>query len=399
MVAIQDVKTDTQQRIKTNLSEFDRVIGGGFVAGSVTLIGGDPGIGKSTIAMQVANELAKNDHKVIYVSGEESLEQIKMRGERLQAVASKLFLFSAVNVLDIETALAQEIPKLIIIDSIQTVYHPELLSSPGSVGQVREAAAYLIRLAKEKNISLILIGHVTKEGTIAGPKVLEHMVDTVLYFEGERTQNYRILRCIKNRFGSTDELGIFEMKNVGLQGVANPSDIFLQANLESVPGSMIVPVLEGTRSFLIEIQALATKSYLNLPRRVFTGIDNNRAAIIIAVLEKKCGLHLFSQDIFVNVVGGVRVEEPAADLGIALAIASSFREKSFEKRITAVGEIGLGSEIRAVTNIEKRINEAVRLGFKACIVPHSNLQAIEGKYKDIEIIPVRTLPEALAKLF
>jgi DNA repair protein RadA/Sms len=265
------------------------------------------------------------------------------------------------------------------------------------VGQVREAAAYLVRMAKENDISLVMVGHVTKDGALAGPKVLEHMVDTVLYFEGERTQNFRILRCIKNRFGSTNEIGIFDMQSAGLQEVSNPSEIFLQDNSLNVPGSMVVSALEGTRSFLVEVQSLVAHSSLSMPRRTFTGIDNNRAAIIIAVLEKKCGFMLGAEDIFINVVGGVRLEEPAADLGIALAIISSFKELSFAKRIAAIGEIGLSGELRTVSNIEKRINEVEKLGFDSCIIPEGNFKNLKNKFA-IELISAKTLPEVFAKI-
>ncbi len=399
LIAINDVQTANYPRLKTAVEEFDRVTGGGFVPGSVTLIGGDPGIGKSTISLQIAQALAVQKAPVLYVSGEESLEQLKMRGERLNALSENIFLFSETNVIEIENALKNIQPGLIIIDSIQTVYHPEVLSSPGSVGQVREAAAYLIKMAKNKNISLVLIGHVTKEGAIAGPKVLEHMVDTVLYFEGERSQNFRILRSIKNRYGSTNEIGIFDMQSDGLAEVKNPSEIFLNDNSLRIPGSMVVPALEGTRSFLVEVQALVAGSSLSMPRRTFTGVDPNRAAIIAAVLEKKCGLYLSTRDIFVNVAGGVRLDEPAADLALALAIASSFKEQSVDKRLAAAGEIGLGSEIRPVANIEKRLNEVAKLGFEACVIPAGNLKTTEGKFPGLELIAVKTLPEALAKVF
>lgn len=397
--SIKDVKTDTYQRTQTAIAEFDRVLGGGFVPGSVSLIGGDPGIGKSTLALQIAQALAVKKQKVLYISGEESLEQLKLRGERLKTLDEDIYLFSAINVQEIENQVKKVNPSLLIVDSIQTVYHPEMVSSPGSVGQVREAANFLIRVAKEKNIALLLLGHVTKEGMLAGPKVLEHMVDTVLYFEGERAQNYRILRSIKNRFGSTNEIGIFEMRQEGLCEVKNPSEIFLQNDTLNIPGAMIVPVLEGTRSFLVEVQSLVSPSTLSMPRRTFTGIDANRAAIIIAVLEKKCGLVLGHSDVFINVVGGVQVEEPGADLGIALAIASSFKEIGFNRKIAAIGEIGLGSELRSVSNIEKRLNEAGKLGFKACVIPAVDVQNLQKKFQDLELIAAHTLPEALAKLF
>jgi len=398
-VPINDVTVSKYKRLNTGIEEFDRVVGGGFVRGSVTLIGGDPGIGKSTISLQITNQIASSSNKVLYISGEESLEQIKMRGERLAALSENIYLLSETNIFEIEAVIKKTNPLLVIIDSIQTMYHPEIVSSPGSVSQVRESASYLIKYVKEKNISLVLVGHVTKEGSLAGPKVLEHIVDTVLYFEGERSQNFRILRCIKNRFGSTNEIGIFDMQAKGLIEIKNTSEIFVQDEYLKIPGSMIVAALEGTRSFLIEIQSLVSNSAFNMPRRTFTGIDTNRAAIIIAVLEKKCNFLLNQQDIFINVVGGVHVEETAADLGVALAIASSYKDSSINKKIAAIGEIGLGSEIRPVANIVKRINEAEKLGFTACIIPQGNLKIAREKFKKIELISVKTLSEAISKVF
>ncbi|MDR1453994.1 MAG: DNA repair protein RadA [Candidatus Margulisbacteria bacterium] len=396
IISLDSVNAGAETRLTTGLAEFDRVLGGGFCGGSITLLGGEPGIGKSTISLQLASALATRGLKTLYISGEESAQQIKLRADRLGAAGQNIALLCATNILEIEKAIQEYRPALTIIDSIQTIYHPDLPAAPGSVGQVRESAAWLIRFLKDNNFAAIFIGHVTKEGALAGPKVLEHMVDTVLYFEGERSHNFRIVRGIKNRFGSTNEIGIFDMRAEGLVEVPNASELFIQNDLD-IPGTMVTACLEGSRSFLVEIQALAARSALSLPRRTVTGLDYNRAAIILAVLEKKCGLELSAQDIFLNVVGGVKVNDTGADLAIALAVASSFRETIFGRKICAFGEIGLGGELRSVGQIEKRLNEAEKLGFAAAVFPPSNLKNLPKKYA-LELITPRTLAEALAKI-
>ncbi|MDR2431373.1 MAG: DNA repair protein RadA, partial [Candidatus Margulisbacteria bacterium] len=393
-VPLNKIPAGQEARLPTGIAEFDRVLGGGFCAGSVTLLGGEPGIGKSTISLQIARALAGQNLKTLYVSGEESPQQIKLRAERLGAVSENIALLCATNIHDIEKAVQEYRPALAVIDSIQTIYHPELPSAPGSVGQVREASAWLIRFLKDNNFPAIFIGHVTKEGALAGPKTLEHMVDTVLYFEGDRSQNFRLVRGIKNRFGSTNELGVFDMRAEGLVEIPDVSKVFIQNTLET-PGSVVTACLEGSRSFLVEIQALAASSALSLPRRTVTGLDYNRAAIILAVLEKKCGLRLSAQDIFLNAAGGVRIDDTAADLAVALAVASSFRETAFDRRLCAFGELGLGGELRPVSNAEKRLNEAEKLGFTTAILPQASAQNLAKKYK-LEIIAPRTLAEALA---
>ncbi|GBR72856.1 DNA repair protein RadA [Candidatus Termititenax aidoneus] len=396
IIALDAVSAGRETRLATGIAEFDRTLGGGFCGGSITLLGGEPGIGKSTISLQIAGALAAKGLKTLYISGEESPQQIKLRAERLHTAAQNIALLCATNILEIEKAIQEYNPALTIIDSIQTIYHPDIPAAPGSVGQVRESAAWLIRFLKDNNFAAIFIGHVTKEGALAGPKVLEHMVDTVLYFEGERSQNFRLVRGIKNRFGSTNEIGIFDMRAEGLVEVPNASELFIQSNLD-IPGTMVTACLEGSRSFLVEIQALAARSALSMPRRTITGLDYNRAAIILAVLEKKCGLELSAQDIFLNVVGGVKVNDTGADLAIALAVVSSFREMIFGRKICAFGEIGLGGELRSVSNIEKRLYEAEKLGFATAVMPQGNLKNLQKKYS-LELIAPRTLAEALAKI-
>lgn len=396
LVTLDKVSSNAESRLATGLKEFDRVIGGGFCTGSITLLGGEPGIGKSTISLQIAKALAEKNLKTLYVSGEESPQQIKLRAERLNCVSEQIAMLGATNIYEIEKAVKDYQPTLTIIDSIQTIYHPEIPSAPGSVNQVREASAWLIRYLKDNNCAAVFIGHVTKEGALAGPKVLEHIVDTVLYFEGEHSQNFRIVRGIKNRFGSTNEIGIFDMRAEGLTEIPDASKLFIQNEL-NIPGTMVTACLEGSRSFLVEVQALTAASALSMPRRTVTGLDYNRAALILAVLEKKCGLRLSTQDVFLNAAGGVRVNDPAADLAIALAAASSFRETSFGKRICAVGEIGLGGELRPVSYIEKRLNEAEKLGFTTVVLPQGNVKNLQKKYK-LELITPQTVSEALAKL-
>lgn len=361
-----------EERIKSGMEEFDRILGGGIVAGSVVLVGGDPGIGKSTLMLEIAGFISKKVGKVLYVSGEESAKQTKMRARRVEVSSDNIYILSEVNLERIETNIRELHPDLIVIDSIQSLYRSDLSSAPGTISQVRECAASLVYLAKAENIPLFIVGHVTKEGSIAGPRVLEHMVDTVLYFEGDLHHQFRILRAVKNRFGSTNEIGVFEMKERGLIEVKNPSEIFLSERPKKVAGSVVVPCIEGTRPLLVEVQALVGKSSLAVPRRMVSGFDYNRASITFAILEKRIGLFLGNQDIFVNIAGGVRIEEPAMDLGVCIAVASSFKNRPVPQDMVVVGEVGLAGEVRGVTQIDKRIKEAARLGFKYCILPKNN---------------------------
>ena len=395
-VSFEQIEKDEIPRFKTSLNEFDRVLGGGLVPGSLVLLGGDPGIGKSTLMMQMAISL--KNQAILYITGEESVRQIKLRAERLQASNAKNILLLAETNLDlILDVIESGSPELVIIDSIQTMYRPGLESSPGSVSQVRESAALLLRLAKTHGIPIILVGHVTKEGMIAGPKVIEHMVDTVLQFEGEAHHAYRILRALKNRFGSTNEIGIFEMHENGLQEVTNPSEIFLSERQYGSSGSTVVASIEGSRPILIEVQALVTPTSYGLPQRTSTGFDLRRLALLLAVLEKRVGLNLGQQDVFVNIAGGIRIDEPAVDLGIATSITSSLRDVPVDSSSVAVGEIGLGGEIRTIGQIEKRIHEATKLGFKRIVIPQNNLR----NYKQsggIEIIGVDKIEKAIEVL-
>lgn len=369
-----NVTFDQHPRIVARSQEFNRVLGGGIVRGSVVLIGGDPGIGKSTLMLQEGVELARQDFAVLYVTGEESISQTKLRAERLGLNSQHLYILAETDVNNISSNVERLNPQLVIIDSIQTVYQPAFESSPGSISQVRECTLEFIKLAKVKNIPIVLIGHVTKEGYLAGPKVLEHMVDVLLYFEGDRDHFYRILRSIKNRFGSTREIGVFEMKEKGLEEVENPSALFLEQRKDNISGSTVICTLEGTRPFLVEIQALVTPTNYGLPQRTATGIDRKRLSLLLAVLEKRVGLGLGSCDVFVNAAGGARIDDPSADLGILTAIASSFQDRIVNADTVILGEIGLGGEIRAVPQIDKRLNEAAKLGFKKAIVPKYNLK-------------------------
>jgi DNA repair protein RadA/Sms len=395
-VPMTEVDTVESERIKTGLEEFDRVVGGGVVLGSVCLLGGDPGIGKSTLMMQVASRL--QDQIVLYITGEESVKQIKLRSERLQFPASeKLLLLAETNMEIVNDLLSRTEPDLVIVDSIQTMYRPELESAPGSVSQVRESTALLMKIAKTKGIPVFIIGHVTKEGIIAGPRVVEHMVDTVLQFEGERHHAYRILRAIKNRFGSTNEIGIFEMLETGLREVQNPSEVFLSERAYGASGSTVVASMEGTRPILVEVQALVTPTSYSMPQRTSTGIDYRRLSLLLAVLEKRVGLHLSSYDVFVNIAGGVRIEEPAVDLGIAASIASSLRDIPVDSQSVAVGEIGLGGEIRTISHVEKRVQEARKLGFKRMIIPKNNLKRMKSA-DSIALVGVETVGQAMEEL-
>lgn len=401
-VLLQDVKTQESQRVTVDIAELDRVLGGGVVRGSMVLIGGDPGIGKSTISLQLCRQLAKKGKRVLYVSGEESVQQTKMRADRLGTGSSEnLYIVNATDIDAIVEFIKKFLPDLVIIDSIQVVYTSVLSSSAGSVGQIRQCASILTQLAKQTGIAVFLIGHVTKEGTLAGPRVLEHIVDTVLYFEGERFSSHRILRAIKNRFGSTNEIGVFEMGQNGLVEVSNPSEIFLAERPKEVSGSVVVPVLEGTRPILVEIQALVTKASFGVIRRKAQGIDYNRLSLLAAVLEKRLSLHLFDKDIFANIVGGMKIDDPALDMAICLAIGSSFFDKIIPFDIVVIGEIGLSSEVRSVTNVLLRVQEAAKLGFKKCILPLSNYKACkqEPRLKEIELISVGDLKSAFDYLW
>ena len=390
---IQHIDFKIEERISSGIAELDRVLGGGIVAGSVILVGGDPGIGKSTLMLQAANSFAG---KVLYVSGEESARQIRMRAERLGALSSTLELLTETNIFAIEKAAEETKPKLMIIDSIQTMYRDDIPAAPGSVSQVRECAAYLTRLAKTSHLPVFIVGHVTKEGNLAGPRILEHIVDTVLYFEGEQHKQFRILRGVKNRFGSISEVGIFEMKENGLMTVTNPSEVFLSERPVGQSGSAVTAVIEGTRPLLLEIQALVSPTKMVIPRRAVVGVDYNRAAIIIAVLERRLGLKLGGMDIFINVAGGVSVDEPAADLPIAAAIASCYHNKPIEASTVLIGEVGLAGEVRAVDHIEARVREAEKLGFRSVILPRGNQSLI--KKAKIEVIGVADLKQALNDL-
>ncbi len=389
-----NVKLEEEERISTDLEELDRVLGGGLVKGSLTLVGGDPGIGKSTLLIQVANNISSKGLKVLYVSGEESAKQIKIRSERLSVKAQELYLLSETNMEIINNAIENLNPNILVIDSIQTVFSPNIESAPGSVSQVREVTSTLMKLAKPREIATFIVGHVTKEGAIAGPRVLEHMVDTVLYFEGERHHTYRILRGVKNRFGSTNEIGVFEMRDIGLIQVKNPSEMLLAGRPTNTAGSVVVPSMEGTRPMLVEIQALVSYTAFGMPRRVATGIDYNRVVLMMAVLEKKAGLQMQNFDSYINIVGGIQTREPAIDLGIICSIASSFKEKEINSQTVVMGEVGLTGELRTISFIEQRLREAAKLGFKTAIIPKSNLKGL-GKIDNMKVVGVASINEAL----
>ncbi|MGY3716702.1 DNA repair protein RadA [Sutcliffiella cohnii] len=391
---ITSIESRKEPRIRTEMKELNRVLGGGIVQGSLVLIGGDPGIGKSTLLLQVCAQLAQNKQRVLYLSGEESVQQTKLRADRLNVSADELFVLAETDFEFISKAIDEVKPGFVIVDSIQTIYHPAVTSAPGSVSQVRECTSELMRIAKTKNIAIFIVGHVTKEGAIAGPRLLEHMVDTVLYFEGERHHTYRILRSVKNRFGSTNEMGIFEMKEEGLREVANPSEIFLEERSKGAAGSTVVASMEGTRPVLVEIQALISPTSFGNPRRMATGIDHNRVSLIMAVLEKRAGLLLQNQDAYLKVAGGVKLDEPAIDLAVAVSIASSFRNQSTEATDVVIGEVGLTGEVRRVSRIEQRVQEAAKLGFKRIIIPERNLGGWTPP-EGIVILGVSTINQAL----
>lgn len=399
-IPLTEVSTEAEERVKTGMAELDRVLGGGIVNGSLVLVGGDPGIGKSTLLLQVCGKLASSQ-KVLYISGEESVKQIKIRADRLSVNHPNILMVSETNFEAVEKLIDDIKPQVVILDSIQTVYSQELTSAPGSVSQVREVTGHLMRIAKGLGMTIFVVGHVTKEGAIAGPRVLEHMVDTVLYFEGERHQNYRILRAVKNRFGSTNELGLFEMHQEGLIEVGNPSGLLLDGRAKDQSGSVVVASLEGTRPMLLEVQALVTPTSFQMPRRMATGIDYNRLTMLMAVLEKKVGMQLYSYDAYVNVVGGIKLDEPACDLGVIASVAGSFRNKPIASDIVVMGEVGLTGEVRPVSQADKRIMEAKRMGFKKCILPSGNKVGMicETAESPVDLLYVATVEEALGFLF
>lgn len=393
-VRLKDVQFDREERFSTQIKELDIVLGGGIVGGSLILVGGDPGIGKSTLLLQVANNIARQGKVVLYVSGEESVKQTKLRAGRLEADSESIYIVSENNIDRIKFHVEALKPEVLIVDSIQTVYAPEVVSAPGSVSQVREATNQFMNIAKKFGVCTFLVGHVTKQGAIAGPKILEHMVDTVLYFEGEGHNLFRILRSVKNRFGSTNEIGVFEMTSKGLVEVDNPSKIFLSNSETNAPGSIVVPALEGTRTVLVEMQCLVSHTSYNLPRRMAIGIDYNKLVLLTAVLEKKVGMSLYEQDIYLNVVGGVTIDEPSADLAIVMAVASSHRDVIVPKDMIIFGEVGLTGEIRAVNQVQQRINEAAKMGFKKAIIPHANLEGL-ARPEDFTVIGLKHIGEML----
>lgn len=397
-VPIDAVIIDDECRIRTGIGEFDRVLGGGLVAGSLVLIGGDPGIGKSTLMLQALYGLARQGIKVLYVSGEESVKQIRLRSKRLETVSSGLLVASEVDLDHILEMVSSQKPDVLVIDSIQTMYNPDLASAPGSVTQVRESAMRLMILAKKSGVPTFIVGHVTKEGAIAGPRLLEHMVDTVLYFEGDRGHVFRILRAVKNRFGSTNEIGVFEMKEKGLEEVPNPSAVFLSERPESAPGSVVTACMEGSRPILVELQALASSTSFGTPRRTILGLDQNRVALLVAVMEKKLGMHLMGHDIFMNVAGGVRVDEPAVDMGIIAAVASSLLDRAVPEGHIVMGEVGLTGEVRAIGQVEARVAEIRKMGFTRCLLPESNVRRMT-RVDGIEVIGIRTVGQAVETLF
>jgi DNA repair protein RadA/Sms len=397
-VSIDSIHLNADYRLQTNIHEFDRVLGGGLVPGSMVLVGGDPGIGKSTLMLQALYGLSKANHKVLYVSGEESVRQIKMRSDRLKTTHSNMWIVSETDLTEIHPMIESVKPDVLVADSIQTLYSPDLTAAPGTVSQVREAAMQIMQIAKKRNLPVFIVGHVTKEGAIAGPRLLEHMVDTVLSFEGDRNHVFRILRSVKNRFGSTNEIGVFEMKDSGLEEVANPSAVFLSERPVNVPGSVVTASMEGTRPILVEIQALASRTVFGNPRRTVLGLDNNRVAVLVAVAEKKAGLNLMQHDIFMNVTGGVKVDEPAVDMGILTAVASSFLDQAVPNHTAVFGEIGLTGEIRPISHLETRLAETTKMGFQRCLIPMSNLKRMNQK-PQIELIGIRDVQQVMLYLF
>jgi len=397
-VRIDSVEVKSDSRVKTGMAEFDRVLGGGIVDGSLTLIGGDPGIGKSTLMLQVLSSLACTGKKCLYVSGEESVLQLSMRGKRLESLGASLFVVSETDLNAILAMVEHARYDALVIDSIQTVFHPDVASTPGSVTQIREASMQFMKLAKSTGIPVFLVGHVTKVGAIAGPRIMEHMVDTVLYFEGDKSHVFRILRAVKNRFGSTNEIGVFEMNEAGLAQVPNPSAVFLAERAAVSPGSVVTACMEGTRPILVEIQGLVSSSGLGTPRRTILGLDNHRVALIMAVMEKRLGMNLSGLDVFMNVAGGVKIVEPGADLAIASALASSFLDKAMDQKTIFIGEIGLTGEIRSVGHVQARIKEAAKMGFNRCLVPSGAIKQL-SKIKGMTIESVSFLKDAMGVSF
>ncbi len=394
-VPLSSVSAEAEERLETGIKEFDRVLGGGIVPGSLVLVGGDPGIGKSTLLLQVCRLLSDQGRSVLYISGEESLKQIKLRAERIGDFSERLLFLCETNLETVRSVMEKQRPAAAVIDSIQTMYSEDVASAPGSVSQVRETTNVLMQLAKGMNIAVFIVGHVTKEGAVAGPRVLEHMVDTVLYFEGDRHASYRILRGVKNRFGSTDEIGVFEMGQAGLAEVMNPSEYMLSGKPDSASGSVVACSIEGTRPILVEIQALVCQSNFGMPRRTAAGTDYNRVNLLMAVLEKRAGLALSSYDAYVNIAGGIRMNEPAIDLGIVMAIASSYKNRPARERMMVFGEVGLSGEVRAVNMPEQRVAEARKLGFLACMLPEVSKDKIKTA-EGIELIGVKNIREAIA---
>ncbi len=393
-VSINSIESKEEERFTTDINELDRVLGGGIVKGSLVLVGGDPGIGKSTLLIQVSSNVANLGKTVLYITGEESESQIKMRAKRLGINSENLYIFAENNLSIIESYLESVNPELIILDSIQTVFSPEISSAPGTVSQIKEGTSKFMKISKKMGISTFIVGHVTKEGSLAGPKLLEHMVDTVLYFEGERYNTYRLVRAVKNRFGSTNELGVFEMRDLGLVELDNPSKILISEKSKDVAGSVIISTVEGTRPMLLELQALVSPTSFGIPKRTSTGVDYNRVGMLLAVLEKRVGLQIQNQDVYINIVGGIKINEPSIDLGIAISVASSFRNIPIDEDIAVTGEVGLTGEVRAVSFIEKRIAECKKLGFKKIVVPRSNYDVVK-ETKGIEIWPVDNLRQAI----
>ena len=395
-VLISNVKTEEQLRLCSGIGELDRVLGGGIVRGSLVLVGGDPGIGKSTLLLQMCREIVAQHKKILYISGEESLSQIKMRAERLGVFGGELLLLCETDLELVEGAIDKYHPDIVIIDSIQTMFKEDVAAAPGSVSQVREATATLMRIAKGSGITIFIIGHVTKEGVVAGPRVLEHMVDTVLYFEGDNYASYRVLRAVKNRFGSTNEIGVFEMQGSGLAEVKNPSEFMLKGRPEGEPGSLVAASIEGTRPILVEVQALVCRTNFNMPRRTAAGTDYNRVNLLMAVLEKRAGIGLADCDAYINVAGGMRITEPALDLAVLTAILSSYKNKALDNKTIIFGEVGLTGEVRAVNMAEQRVAEAAKMGFELCILPQANKEHIKGN--GIKLIGVRNIQEVLGIL-
>ncbi|TFG38397.1 MAG: DNA repair protein RadA [Syntrophobacterales bacterium] len=397
-VPIVDIEADEKDRLKTSIADMDRVLGGGIVRGSAVLIGGDPGIGKSTLLLQVMDKLANKGLKVLYVSGEESGRQIKLRGKRIGASSPHLFILVEISLENILKYIRELEPAAVVVDSIQTIYSSDLSSAPGSVSQVREAAEKLILNSKKTGIPIFLIGHVTKEGAIAGPRVLEHMVDTVLYFEGDSGHTFRIVRSVKNRFGPTNEIAVFEMKGDGLSEVTNPSALFLSERPKGAAGSIVVPSIEGTRPILVEIQSLVSENTFGIPRRTTIGVDHHRVSLLAAVLDRVCGFHLGNHDIFINVAGGIKLDEPAVDLGIVSSMISSFLDRPIDAATVVCGEVGLTGEVRGVNQLVSRIREAGRMGFTRCVLPRIPLSDIASK-ENVELIEIATVKELLGCLF